>query len=190
MDQEETKRFSKKMSYALRHRPESLGLTIDKQGWADVEDLLRGMESCNLALSLDQLEEVVGTNNKKRFEFNSDKTRIRARQGHSIKVDLGYKATHPPRVLYHGTPARNIQGIMNNGLSKKGRHHVHLSPDTETAREVALRRGPDWVILEIQAQAMEASGAKFYMTDNQVWLTEHVPPEHLGIHSRADQGQE
>lgn len=166
---------SKFLSLILRHKPEEIGLSLDKNGWANVKLLLSKAK-----MSMTELEEIVETNNKKRFEFNENKTKIRARQGHSIKIDLGYEEKEPPEFLYHGTATRFIEPIYKDGLSKMNRHAVHLSKDFETAINVGQRHGKPIVLL-IYAQKMHKDGHKFYLTGNDVWYTDHVPTKYLAI---------
>jgi putative RNA 2'-phosphotransferase len=163
-------KISKKMSYALRHRPDAAGITLDPHGWVAVSDLLT-------ALRIDRatLDAVVEGNDKRRFAVDGD--RIRASQGHSVPVDLGYAPAAPPDALYHGTAAENVPSIRRDGLKKGRRHHVHLSVDTATAFAVGRRRNPAEVaILRVDALAMTASGYEFYVSANGVWLTDAVPP--------------
>jgi len=134
MDHRELTRKSKFLSLVLRHRPEKIGITLDENGWADVQDLLN-----KAGLDLVILNTIVEQNNKARFEFNSDRTKIRARQGHSVSVNLDYEPTDPPEFLYHGTIERFLSHIKFQGLLKMNRHHVHLSPDVKTANIVGVR---------------------------------------------------
>jgi len=178
MDQKTLIKHSKFISLVLRHQPEKAGLKLDEAGWAPVADLLAGMQRRGRGISLVELQEVVAGNDKKRFAFNDDKTCIRASQGHSVAVDLGYHATPPPAELFHGTIAKFLESIQLKGLDKRARHHVHLSADRQTATKVALRRGKA-VILTVDAAAMHAAGHDFFVTANGVWLTENVPPQFI-----------
>lgn len=171
-------RASKRLSFVLRHRPDSVGISLSEQGWVDVEDLIDAMAQAGTSLTRDDLERVVLTNDKQRFELDPVGDRIRARQGHSVEVDLALEPAAPPDVLFHGTPRRNLDSILATGLDRRARHHVHLSPDVETAQRVGRRRG-DAVVLVVDAAAMAAAGHTFWRTDNGVWLTEQVPPEHV-----------
>ena len=168
------KSLSKFLSLVLRHKPETIGLKLDANGWADVSEILRGMK-----ISMSALEKVVAENDKQRFSFNADKTKIRANQGHSVKVDVELAEKIPPEILYHGTVERNAESIETRGLLKMKRLYVHLSADVETAKKVAGRRAGAAVIYEIFARQMYEAGFKFYQSENGVWLTEHVPPEFL-----------
>ena len=173
-------RASKFMSLVLRHRPETIGLTLDANGWADVSDLIACSRRGNLPLTQELIDEVVETNDKKRFVFSEDGVRIRAAQGHSISVDLQMTPQEPPALLYHGTASRFVDSIRREGLRKGNRNHVHLSLDVATATSVGQRHGRP-VILTIQAGKMWEAGLLFYCSDNGVWLTEGVPLEYLEI---------
>jgi putative RNA 2'-phosphotransferase len=173
MDKNKLKSFSKKLSYILRHDPASVGLTLDEKGWVSVDELLK---ATHMERSI--LEMVVADNDKKRFAFNDAQTMIRANQGHSVEIDLGYEPAMPPTVLYHGTARHYLQSIEKQGLIKGNRHHVHLSVDTETARKVGMRHGAP-VILTVLASQMVADGYVFWVSANGVWLTEQVPPLYL-----------
>jgi putative RNA 2'-phosphotransferase len=164
-------RTSKRLSYILRHHPESAGLTLDDAGWADVDQLLGA-----LRLSRAQLEHVVATNDKRRFEISGD--RIRASQGHSVAVDLGYEAATPPAELFHGTIERFLPSIMAEGLRPGRRHAVHLSADVGTAHTVGERRGRA-VVLRVEAVRLAADGGRFARSANGIWLVDAVTPGYL-----------
>jgi putative RNA 2'-phosphotransferase len=168
-------RLSKRLSYVLRHRPDSAGLTLDDAGWVYVDALLHA-----LGLTRAQLEEVVARNDKQRFALDASGTRIRASQGHSVPVDLGYAPVQPPAELFHGTVARLLDRILTEGLRPGARHAVHLSPDVVTARAVGARRGPP-VVLRVDAAAMAAEGTAFSRSGNGVWLVDAVPARHLTV---------
>jgi putative RNA 2'-phosphotransferase len=167
------KKKSKFLSLVLRHNPGKIGIELDSAGWTNVNTLLG-----KAGVSMSLLEEVVKTNNKKRFEFNDNKTKIRARQGHSVKIDLGYEPVEPPQYLYHGTATRFLDAIKKDGLKSMNRHHVHMSPDEDTAANVGTRHGV-LAMLRVKAAELAATGVTFYNTDNNVWLTDSVPPEYL-----------
>ncbi len=169
---------SKFLSYVLRHKPEAIGLEIDRAGWAEVDQLISRANQAGQTLTLELLKEVVENNDKKRFAFSEDLSKIRAVQGHSRPVDLALEPVPPPDTLYHGTATRFFNSIMEVGLSPKSRQYVHLSAAEETARMVGQRHGKP-VVLRVAAAAMQQDGHKFYLTDNGVWLTESVPPEYL-----------
>ncbi|MEM8898546.1 MAG: RNA 2'-phosphotransferase [Bacteroidota bacterium] len=168
------KKISKMLSLVLRHAPEKIGLVLDEAGWADVGELIRKVNAKGFDITPTILKEVVETNDKQRFSFNEDGTRIRANQGHSININHGFVATEPPEILYHGTAVKSLESILANGIDKRKRHHVHLSADMETATRVGQRHGKV-VILEVAAQKMQQAGHEFYLSENKVWLTDFVP---------------
>ncbi len=176
MTNEKLVRVSKFLAKHLRHDPAGLGLTLEPGGWVNIDDLLAGAAKKGMRISLDDLEEVVECNDKKRFAIDGDK--IRANQGHSTEVDLQLVATTPPDVLYHGTPERFIASIKQSGLKKMKRHHVHLSKDVETAIKVGQRRGFP-VILIIDSKRMAEEGHEFFVSANGVWLTDAVPVQYI-----------
>jgi putative RNA 2'-phosphotransferase len=170
-------RISKRLSYVLRHHPESAGLRLDEAGWVPVADVLRALD-----LDRSTLDAVVAGNDKRRFAVETGPDgveRIRASQGHSVPVDLGLDAVQPPPVLYHGTSASALPAIRAQGLRRGRRHHVHLSTDVATARAVGSRRRTAVVVLAVDAAAMAADGFVFHHSANGVWLTETVPPRYL-----------
>jgi putative RNA 2'-phosphotransferase len=163
---------SKTLSYWLRHRPDDAGLTLSPEGWAPADDVFAQLRD-RFEISFDDLISVVELNDKQRFEFTPDLSAIRARQGHSVEVDLALEPAAPPEVLFHGTVERFLDAILVEGLKPMARHHVHLSSDMDTARKVATRRGKP-VILRVDARGMAATGAVFFLTANGVWLTDAV----------------
>lgn len=171
---------SKQLSYILRHNPSSANIILVDGGWADTNQLITYTK-----MSLEELENIVNTNDKKRFEFNNDKTLIRARQGHSVEVDLKYKPTIPPDVLYHGTSQNSTGFILTVGIEKMDRHHVHLSSDIKTALKVGSRHGKPFVFV-IDTKRMSENNKEFFKTENDVWLTEFVSPDFLIIKRDVD----
>jgi putative RNA 2'-phosphotransferase len=170
-------RVSKRLSWALRHDPTAAGLVLDAQGWAAVPEVLAA-----LAVSREVLDAVVEGNDKQRFAVQRGGDgieRIRASQGHSVRVDLGLDPVTPPGILFHGTPASNVDSIMVDGLRPGGRQHVHLCADPETAWTVGRRRRVPARVLAVDSGAMAAAGHRFYRSANGVWLTDHVPPAYL-----------
>ena len=157
---------SKFLSLILRHKPEAAGISLDEHGWADVEELLKGMD-----ISRELLDEIVMTDEKNRYSFNEDSTKIRANQGHSVNVDVGLKSQMPPYKLYHGTAKKYVKSIEETGLISKSRLYVHLSTDIETATAVGKRHGEP-VVYVIPARVMWEQGYEFYLSNNGVWLTE------------------
>ena len=174
---------SKFLSLVLRHDPGHIGLALDPAGWIDVDVLLSALAAHNHRLSREQLDLVVGQNDKRRFAFDPTGTRIRASQGHSVQVDLGYEDAEPPAQLFHGTHPQALDAIWREGLRPMNRHAVHLSADAETATRVGARRGRP-VVLTVDAARMAADGHRFRVSANGVWLTDAVPPEYLGNPSR------
>ncbi len=185
MQAKELIRLSKFLSLVLRHRPQLIGITLDEQGWTDVPTLLQKANAAGTPLDMETLRFVVENNNKKRFVLDETKARIRAAQGHSVEVALGYSTQEPPEILYHGTAERFLKSILELGLQKRQRHHVHLSHDVETARSVGSRHGRP-VILEVRAGAMQNAGFQFFISENGVWLTDEVPAEYLWVLSFPD----
>lgn len=174
------KNNSKFLSLILRHKPETVKIELDKNGWVKVDELLVKLKQHNTEIPLVELKEIVLFNDKKRFEFNEDETKIRAAQGHSVKVDLQLKAERPPMKLYHGTVAKFLDAIKKDGLKKMNRHAVHLSPDLPTATIVGSRRG-EAIILVVNSGAMYADKYKFFQSKNGVWLVDEVPPKYIKI---------
>jgi putative RNA 2'-phosphotransferase len=178
MNEKDMVRLSKRLSNWLRHNPDAIGVAMDGAGWVLVEDLMQQAAAHGRGFTREQLEHVVAENNKKRFEFDDSGTLIRARQGHSVPVDLGYEPAEPPAVLYHGTGERYLGLILHEGLRPMARHAVHLSVDVETAHNVGSRHGKP-AILAVDTARMRADGYEFYVTGNGVWLADAVPPAYL-----------
>ncbi len=178
MTEERLVKTSKFLSKHLRHQPERLGLALAPGGWVGVDDLLAACAKRDVRLTREELNEVVAHNNKQRFSLDETGTRIRANQGHSVEVDLQLEPAAPPDGLYHGTGHRAAEAIRREGLKKMSRHHVHLSPDIQTARAVGARHGRP-VIFAVDAAKMRKAGYTFYCSANGVWLVDAVPPEYL-----------
>ncbi len=173
------KQMSKFLSLVLRHKPHTIGLTLDKNGWAEVQILLDLInKKAAHKLTFKQLVEIVETNDKQRFAFNEDKSLIRANQGHSINVDVELKASLPPDILYHGTATKYEEAIDALGLRAKTRLHVHLSADIETALKVGARHGKV-IVYKVDAKSMREEKHIFYLSENNVWLTDKVPADFL-----------
>lgn len=166
------------ISLILRHKPEEIEIQLDEHGWANVEELIAGINNTGRKIDMDILEEIVRTDNKKRYSFNEDKTLIRANQGHSVPVDVELKECEPPQFLYHGTASRFINSIMQDGLKPMSRLYVHLSKDRETAIKVGKRHGEP-VVLKIKSKEMHDDGYKFYLSENGVWLVKNVDIKYI-----------
>ncbi|MDO1584978.1 RNA 2'-phosphotransferase [Rhizobium oryzicola] len=172
--------ISKFLSYVLRHAPDSIGLSLDEQGWASMGELIEKANAAGHVLDDARLRAIVRESDKKRFTISEDGLKIRAAQGHSIKVDLGHAPSKPPKVLFHGTATRFLDAILAEGLRALNRQQVHLSSDEATAQRVGQRHGKP-VVLSVMAGQMEADGHKFYQAENGVWLTDSVPPAYLAV---------
>ena len=172
------KETSKYISLILRHKPETIGITLDEHGWANVDELILGISKTH-TLNMDILEEIVSTDEKQRYAFNEDKTLIRANQGHSVQVDVELNEVKPPETLWHGTGEKYMESIDTQGLMSKSRLYVHLSKDVDTAIKVGKRHGKP-ILYKVRTLDMYNDGYKFYLSKNGVWLTKEVPVEYLG----------
>lgn len=166
---------SKFLSLVLRHNPAKIGIEMDDNGWVKVSDLCRLMP-----ISKAELSEIVSTDSKGRYSFSPDTLRIRANQGHSIKVDVQMVEIEPPEFLYHGTATKSLDGIMDKGILPMSRQFVHLSLDEETAIKVGSRHGKP-IILKVLSKDMALQGHKFWRSENEVWQVLHVPPNFIQI---------
>lgn len=182
----DTVQLSKFLSFVLRHKPDAIGLTLDTQGWASIDELLARSDAAGIRFNREDLLQIVETSDKKRFSLSQDGLHIRAAQGHSVTVALGLSPQEPPSILYHGTATRFVDSILSEGLKPQARQQVHLSADEATAYRVGQRHGKP-VILKVDALRMHTKGFKFFLADNNIWLTDQVPPEFLNI---TDMGQE
>lgn len=176
MDPKREKTVSKFMSLVLRHQPEALGLALDEAGWVGIEALCAKLHD-KFGVTRDDVLGIVTRDPKGRYVIEGN--RIRAAQGHSVEVDLDLEARTPPENLFHGTTRPAWEAIAREGLQKRARTHVHLSADIATARTVGSRRSGGLVILEVAAGDMSRAGFDFYLAQNGVWLTGHVPPAYL-----------
>ena len=173
-----TIRISKFLSLVLRHKPETIGIELDSNGWVSIPVLLAALAANGRAISREELEKIVQENDKQRFAIQDG--RIRANQGHSISVSLDLEPTIPPASLYHGTATRFLASILGSGLKKMNRQHVHLSADKVTARKVGIRHGKP-AILKIDASQMTQDGFQFFLSNNGVWLTDSVAPRYIEV---------
>ncbi|MEI0538158.1 RNA 2'-phosphotransferase [Brachyspira pulli] len=177
LSKEEVK-ISKFVSLVLRHKPENIGLTLSKDGWANVYELIEKIKATGRNIDKYILEMVVLYNDKKRFSFNENHTLIRANQGHSINVDLGFEEKEPPEILFHGTSIDYIDSIKQEGINKMNRLHVHLSLTEDIAKKVGERHGKP-AIIKINSKQMYEDGIKFYLSENKVWLCDYVDPKYI-----------
>ena len=168
-------KLSKFLSLILRHKPEAANIELDEHGWANIEDLIIGVNQTGRKINLEILEEIVAADQKQRYSFNADKTLLRANQGHSIPVDVELTEQKPPEFLYHGTAERFLGSIMTEGLKPMSRLYIHLSKDIETACKVGKRHGTP-AVLQINSKKMHQDGYKFYLSANGVWLTKQISP--------------
>jgi len=171
-------RTSKFLSLVLRHQPDSIGLALDANGWADIDTLIARAGAHGVALTRELIAEIAATSDKQRFALDTAGERIRANQGHSVEIDLGLQPTEPPAILFHGTAATTVSAIRIEGLKPGDRQHVHLSPDAATAIKVGQRHGRP-VVLRVFAGKMWGQGSLFFRSANGVWLTFAVPPEFI-----------
>jgi putative RNA 2'-phosphotransferase len=180
MDDKRRVRISKFMSLVLRHEPQKADLTLEPGGWVPIDDLLSGAAAAGVRFTREELEAVVAECEKQRFALDEAGAKVRANQGHSAEVKLQFQPAEPPEEHFHGTADRFLPALLRDGLLKMARHHVHLSPDSDTARMVGSRHGRP-VILVVDAARMRADGHAFYCSANGVWLVEHVPPQYLRV---------
>lgn len=178
MDNRADRKLSKFLSLVLRHKPKVIGILLDTEGYAQVDDILQGLVLKGLSVSREELLSVVASSDKQRFALSDDGLRIRANYGHTVDVVLALEPTIPPEFLYHGTASRFAASIMCQGLLKRTRQFVHLSEDRETADKVGRRRGKP-AIVQVSSGQMHRDGFVFYRTASGVWLTNRVPPQYL-----------
>lgn len=175
--------LSKFLALVLRHKPEEIGITLNDQGWCNIDELIEKSNNKGTLITREDITTIVNENSKKRYTISDDGQMIRAAQGHSTaNVEINHVSKRPPRWLYHGTAVENIKNIKNDGLKKMSRHHVHLSEDISTAVNVAKRHSKDIVIYMVNAGYMEVDGYEFFISDNGVWLTDNVPSNYMTMH--------
>lgn len=171
---------SKMFSYILRHGAIKENVPISKEGWVNVADMLAYAKSKGFELTLEDVKQVVESNDKKRFVLNGDCTKIIAAQGHSMDLELKLAKKIPPPVLFHGTADRFLTSILSQGLNKQSRHAVHLSATQEVAVSVGSRHGKP-VVLQVDTREMVKNGVEFFQSENGVWLTDHIPAKYLTV---------
>ena len=177
-------RIGRLITYSLRHRPEELDITLDEQGWVEIDVLLEALHNKDKEITREELEYLIATSDKQRFAVDESGEKIRANQGHTVDVNLGYESQVPPEYLYHGTNEESVKDIMETGVQRMKRHAVHLSEDLGTAIKVGERRGRV-LILRIQSGKMHEDGYVFQLSDNNVWLTDNIPIQYIEISSDA-----
>jgi len=175
-------RLSKFLSLVLRHKPEEIGILLDENGWTNTQELIEKINQTDLTIDFERLKHIVDTNPKQRFAFDETYKKIRANQGHSVEVELGYTAQKPPTILYHGTAHKSMSSILQSGLEKRSRYQVHLSVNKETAKNVGQRHGMP-VIFDVLAEHMFHDGYEFYLSENGVWLIDRVPVKYLRLNA-------
>lgn len=180
MNKKERDKISKFLSLILRHKPETIRITLDNHGWTNLNQLIEKSNQYEpeYELTIKKIIEVVNTNEKKRFTISEDQLYIRASQGHSLNIDLKLKPSIPPEVLYHGTAERFLSKIMHEGLKPQERQYVHLSANPNTAIEVGKRYGKP-ILLKIQALLMHKDNHILYLAENGVWLAKAVPAQYI-----------
>lgn len=170
--------ISKFLSLILRHKPDIIGLPLDEAGWGNLDELMEKASKTGVQLSKERIRQAVAASDKQRFAISEDGLRIRANQGHSIVVDLGFEKAEPPELLYHGTASHNLAAIRQQGIVKGNRQYVHLSLDKESAEVIGKRHGKP-IVLVVKAGCMHQDGFKFFLSANGVWLTDHVPHDYV-----------
>ena len=178
ISEKEITHISKFLSLVLRHQPETISIQLDQNGWVDIDELIEKANNYGIKFDRPTLNHIVETNSKKRFACNETLDKIRASQGHSIEIELGYTNEKPPEILFHGTAEKFVQSILEIGLEKRSRQHIHLSSDLETAIKVGQRHGKPFVF-KVLAEQMHNDNFQFFKSDNGVWLTDNVPTKYL-----------
>jgi len=166
-------KLSKYLSLILRHNPQKIGISLEKDGWADVQELLTNMQKHGSEINIEILHQIVNSDKKQRYAFNELKTKIKANYGHSTQIELNYETLIPPEFLFHGTSYEKLESIKKYGILKQKRRFVHLSPDMENAAIVGKRHGTP-IVLKIYALEMHLKGIKFYKSSGNIWLTDLV----------------
>ncbi len=188
MDEVERTHRSKMLSMWLRHKPERGGLTLSKEGWVPIEEVLQAFERAGVPTSRDEFDNVVRLDGKGRFELEG--SRVRARYGHSVELEEKPHPGMPPATLFHGTARRFLERILQGGIQPMKRQFVHLSPDKRTAREVGKRRDQQPAILVVDAHRAHENGVQFYPRGKGIWLSDPIPPQYLSLLEEAAGGQE
>lgn len=185
--------LSRALVKLLRHGKPS-GIRIDSAGYAKIEDILSHSHFKTFDSSLKQIQDIVSGNDKKRFEIDQDSEgcyKIRAVQGHSIKLDpmtSGLRPLTDPnqfQTILHGTYETNWRKIKKEGLNRMSRSHVHFTIGHigETHVTSGMRSDCE-IIVELDLKKALEGGLKFYYSTNNVVLTEGddtgiVPPKYF-----------
>lgn len=177
------RKMSRILSLVLRHEPHSIGMSLDEDGWAGIDDLIEGLRKDGKKIDREILERVVEGGAEKRFIFSEDGLMVRAIEGHSVSINVTLQEMEPPTWLFHGTSVAAMERIEGEGLLAKQRDHVHLSDNKPSAGKVAERKGKP-VVLEVAAGLMFKNGFIFYRASNGVWMTSHVPPDYINKRSK------
>lgn len=179
LNEQQEKRLSKLLALMLRHEPEQFGLTLDQNGFAPLNDVLRAVQTRKKwgATTLADIRYVVRNSDKQRYEIAEDK--IRARYGHSVTEKIEHEPIEPPQILYHGTSPNALDSIKTDGLCSMKRQYVHLSIEPEQAHMVGARHHPHPIILQVRAHEAWQNGVKFYQPEARLFLADEVPPEFI-----------
>lgn len=171
--------LSRTVSHALRHEPWLYELELDDEGWVEVTDLLAALhqEQRWSTITISDLEQMIATASKQRHELSHG--RIRARYGHSTPQRIHHEPSIPPATLFHGTSRQSHDAIRRYGLRLMGRQFVHLSTDQHTAHAVGSRKDSHPIILTIDATLAHTAGIRFFHGNDQVWLSESIPPHFI-----------
>ena len=174
--------LSKAISHALRHKPEEYGIKLNKDGWVKLEILIEALKAkSNTFTNLNEndVRSMIERSIKKRHEIKARS--IRAIYGHSADVEIEYLEKDPPLKLYHGTSNEIGKVILLDGLRPMSRKYAHLSSSIGDAFNLGRRKDDAPLVLEIDAYKASIAGLKFYLTNNNIWLSKFVPPEFIHI---------
>jgi putative RNA 2'-phosphotransferase len=170
-------KLGKIISGALRHFPAELSLNMDTNGWVNIGELEIAVASRYSWASPETMKAIFSTDRKGRYEVSNGK--VRARYGHSIKLDLDY----PPAMqdtLFYGTSEEEADRILDIGLKPVNQSYVHLSKTIEEAVRVACIRTDHPVIISLDAKTARSKGIKI-IDAGPVCLSEPIPPDFIRI---------
>ncbi len=175
-------KISKRLSYILRHEPQRYKVTLDKEGWADIDYLLNSLHNFKDLTDLKKEDLLDLILNQEKVRFVIKKNKIKATYGHTIELKRNTSTIPPPDILYHGTSHKSIESIIINGLLRMQRQFVHLSIDIHTAIETGKRRDGNPVIIEVDSKTAYKEGRiLFYKGSDKVWLSEIILPKYLKV---------